>query len=153
MLLNFLLVAVLLAALAIAIVHCLHAPLMREREWQEWFRGTLRALESAVITTDPHGRITLMNAAAEKLTAWREADAIGRPIASVFRLVDEWTRGPVVNPTSKAFYRNAIVGPSTGTLLLAKDGRTQRIDERAAPLRDEQGRAFGSLLIFRPIAG
>jgi PAS domain S-box-containing protein len=153
MLLISLLVAALLAALAFATVHCLHAPLMREREWQAWFRGTLRALESAVITTDPHGRVTLMNAAAEQVTAWREADAIGRPIASVFRLVDEWTRGPVVNPTVKAFYRNAVVGPSMGTFLLTKDGRTQRIDERAAPMRDQQGRRFGSLLIFKPIAG
>lgn len=120
----------------------------REREWHGWVRGTLRAVQDAAITTYMNGRVTSMNTGAECLTGWQESDALGRPLGGVFRLVDEETRRPVVNPVLKAMYRRAVVGPSPRTLLVSKDGREHRIVDRAAPICDDRGCLCGCMLLF-----
>src|SRR5262249_19975769 len=50
---------------------------------------TLKSIGDAVIVTDARGDVTLMNAVAERLTAWREGDALGRPLSSIFRIINE----------------------------------------------------------------
>ena len=120
----------------------------RAHEWHAWVRGTLRAVRDAAITTDIDGRVMSMNIGAECLTGWREADAIGRPLCGVFRLIDEETRRPVVNPVLKAIYKQAVVGPSPRTILVSKDGSEHRILERAAPISDDRGCLCGCMLVF-----
>ncbi|AZO36724.1 EAL domain-containing protein [Mesorhizobium sp. M2A.F.Ca.ET.037.01.1.1] len=50
---------------------------------------TLASIGQAVISTDAEGRLDYMNAGAERLLACSLAAARGRPIASLFRLVDK----------------------------------------------------------------
>src|ERR1700722_10309486 len=65
----------------------------------EWLRITLSSIGDAVIATDAEGRVTFMNGVAEGLTGWAEAEANGRPLSDVFRIINEQTRRPVENPT------------------------------------------------------
>ena len=57
-------------------------------ESREWLAATLRSVGEAVIANDRNGAVSFMNAAAEKLTGWREEDAKGRPLSDVLRLLD-----------------------------------------------------------------
>jgi PAS domain-containing protein len=47
---------------------------------------TLNSIGEAVISTNNSGKITYFNAAAEALTAWRRAEAIGRSLQDVIRI-------------------------------------------------------------------
>jgi PAS domain-containing protein len=50
---------------------------------------TLGSIGDAVITTDTEGLVTFLNRAAESLTGWTHDDARGRPLADVFRIINE----------------------------------------------------------------
>ena len=110
---------------------------------------TLRSIGDAVITTDPAGRVTLLNPVAQVLTGWTEASAIGQPIERVFHIVQEETRRPVEDPVSKVFREGRIVGLANHTLLLSRDGRETPIEDSGAPIRATDGSLIGIVLVFR----
>lgn len=58
-------------------------------ELAERLRITLGSIGDAVIATDPNGAVTYMNPVAEDLTGWTLADATGKPLPDVFRIVNE----------------------------------------------------------------
>ena len=77
-------------------------PRRPSRQERERLRVTLSSIGDAVIATDAEGRVTFMNAVAEALTGWPQAEAAGRPLPEVFRIVNEHTREPVENPALRA---------------------------------------------------
>ncbi len=121
-------------------------------EQQEWFRVTLASIGDAVIVTDGETRITYMNPAAEKLTAWPETEAKGRPLIQVFNIVNEETHKTVESPVVKAIRAGTIVGLANHTLLLARDGTEKPIDDSAAPIRDDRGKILGVVMVFHDIS-
>jgi PAS domain S-box-containing protein len=117
----------------------------------EWLRITLSSIGDAVISTDAEGRVTFMNGVAESLTGWAEAEGVGRCLTDVFRIVNEQTRQPIENPTTRALREGAVVGLVNHTVLLGKNGTERVIDDSAAPIRDGRGQVAGCVLIFRDI--
>jgi PAS domain S-box-containing protein len=117
---------------------------------RERFRTTLTSIGDAVVVTDAHGRITLLNPVAQALTGWG-GEALGQPLDTVFRIVNETTRETVENPVSKVIRLGAIVGLANHTVLIAKDGSELPIDDSGAPIRDIRGRIVGVVLVFRDI--
>jgi PAS domain S-box-containing protein len=118
---------------------------------KERLRTTLASIGDAVIATDTEGRITNMNAVAESLTAWTLADAVGKPLAAVFRIVNQKTGQEVGNPAQRALGEGVIVGLANHTILIRKDGTERPIDDSAAPIRDALGHILGCVLVFRDI--
>ncbi|HEY4185405.1 MAG TPA: ATP-binding protein [Polyangia bacterium] len=113
---------------------------------------TLRSIGDAVITTDNVGRITFMNPVAEQLTGWGEAEARGRPLRAVFRIVNEHTRREVESPVDKVLKEGAVVGLANHTVLLGlRPGQETPIDDSGAPIRDESG-VHGVVLVFRDVS-
>ncbi|MCE9547499.1 MAG: DUF4118 domain-containing protein, partial [Planctomycetia bacterium] len=68
-----------------------------ERE-RERFRITLASITDAVMVTDPDGRITFLNPAAEQLTGWDLLSAAGARLDEIFQIVQEETRQRVEYP-------------------------------------------------------
>ena len=122
------------------------------RKQRELFRTTLASIGDAVITTDNHGQVTFLNPVAASMTGWKDEEAKGQPLESVFHIVNEDTRLPVDNPALKALHEGKIVGLANHTLLVGRDGSERPIDDSAAPIRDEQGTVAGVVLIFRDIS-
>jgi len=118
---------------------------------REVLRVTLSCMGDAVITTDNDGRITSLNAVAQALTGWTEGTAIGQPLDTVFRIVNEQTRSPVESPAKRALREGVIVGLANHTLLISKEGSERPIDDSAAPILDSEGTLVGCVLIFRDI--
>jgi PAS domain S-box-containing protein len=121
----------------------------RQREHHERLHAMLACFEAAIILTDARGTVTAMNGAAESLTGWDEAAAVGMPVGAVFQLLDRRTHRPVVNPVVRALYKDIIVGPSHDTILLSKDGKERQVRDTASPIYDHRGRIVGCALIGR----
>lgn len=128
------------------------ARLEKEDEARQWVSTTLRSIGDAVIATDAAGRIAFMNPVAERLTAWSEADAIGQPLDVVFHILSEHTRRPVENPVTKVLREGKVVGLANHTVLAARTGREVPIDDSGAPIRGEDGRVVGVVLVFRDVS-
>jgi PAS domain S-box-containing protein len=118
---------------------------------QEQLRVTLTSIGDAVITTDAEGRVTLLNPVAETLTGWTNGDATGKPLPTVFHIVNERTRQAVENPVAKVLATGGIVGLANHTVLIAKDGTERAIDDSGAPIRDSKGNVTGVVLVFRDL--
>jgi PAS domain S-box-containing protein len=120
-------------------------------EERERLRITLASIGDAVVATDAAGRVTFMNGVAEALTGWPQAEAAGRPLPEVFRIVNEWTRLPAENPALRALREGVVVGLANHTVLIARDGTERPIDDSAAPIRDGAGPPAGAVLVFRDV--
>jgi len=118
----------------------------------ERLRTTLASIGDAVITTDMAGCITTMNAVAEQLTGWTNAEAAGQSLDAVFQIVNEATRQPVENPALRALKEGILVGLANHTVLIAKDRKERHIHDSAAPIRCREGELVGCVLVFRDIS-
>ncbi len=137
-------------SLIIAIGEAMRAAKARANQQRDTLRVTLASIGDAVITTDTKGRITYLNGVAELLTGWTAKEAIGQSVQAVFLIVNEETRQPVANPVPRALERGAV-GLANHTVLVRKHGGEVPIDDRASPIRDEQGQVSGCVLIFRDV--
>jgi PAS domain S-box-containing protein len=120
-------------------------------EGREVLRVTLASIGDAVVTTDIRGRVTYLNSVAESLTGWQQDEAVGQPLETVFRIVNEETREQVESPATRALREGLIVGLANHTVLITKDGSERPIDDSAAPIRDAEGRLTGCVLVFRDV--
>jgi PAS domain S-box-containing protein len=140
------------AALIISSITAAHqrtaATLRAEREQ---LRVTLASIGDAVLSTDSQGRVVFLNGVAESLTGWSLADAVDKDIAEVFQIINAESRQPVESPVARVLREGAITGLANHTLLIARDGAERPIDDSGAPLRDNTGQLWGTVLVFRDI--
>lgn len=121
------------------------------RESEERFRVTLLSVGDAVITTDQFGNITLINKIAEEITGWDKENVIGKPINSVFNIVNEYSRTKVENPVEKVLETGRIIGLANHTVLICDDGTERPIADSAAPIKDSNGNIVGVVLVIRDV--
>ena len=119
------------------------------RASEEKYRTTFSSIGDAVISTDVAERVVGINSAAEALTGWKEKDAVGQPLATVFRIINEKTRNPIASPADKVLAEGKIVALANHTLLLCRDGREIPIADSGAPIKNEKGEITGVVLVFR----
>ncbi len=117
---------------------------------QERAEVTLHSIGDGVITTDATGRIDYLNPVAEQYTGWSSADAGGKPLDLVYRVVDERTKKVVVHGEGA----NPGDGNSTGLALslLGRQGNTCLIRESHAPIRGRSGNVVGQVIVFHDVS-
>lgn len=123
--------------------------LAREERARALLAITLHSIGDAVMATDPEGRVTFMNAVAERLTGWRESEARGQRLEEVFDILSEETRIRCESPVVKVLREGRVVGLANHTVLRHRSGKETPIDDSAAPIRDAAGALFGVVLVFR----
>ena len=121
------------------------------KESQLRWATTLSSIGDAVIATDTAGKITFINAVAENLTGWKLSEASGQPVESVFHIVNEYSRQIIDSPVAKVIRDGVIVGLANHTILIRKDGSEVPIDDSGAPIKYEDGRVKGAVLVFRDV--
>jgi len=113
---------------------------------------TLNSIGDAVISTDVEGRVSYLNAVAERSTGWSLSDAMNRPLEDVFEIIDSVTRAKIGNPMAKAAEVNATVGLPPTCILIRRDGVELAIEDSAAPIHDRQGRVTGAVMVFHDVS-
>jgi diguanylate cyclase (GGDEF)-like protein/PAS domain S-box-containing protein len=105
-----------------------------------------------IITTDHEGRVQYLSPFAERLTGWTAIEARNKPLDRIFRLGQEGGTLPGEPPAP------GLSGEHTGpadveeSLLIARDGQRFAIEHSAAPLRAEQGRISGTIIVFNDVS-
>ncbi len=110
---------------------------------------TLRSIGDGVITTDTLGNVVIMNKVAEDLCGWKQEEAQGKPLASVFNIINQSTRTPHENPVEKVLSTGLIIELANHTLLISRDGTERIIADSGAPIKDKESKTIGVVLVFR----
>lgn len=110
---------------------------------------TLDSIGDAVIVTDNKGSVVRMNPVAERLLGFVLAEGHGRKLEEVFCVEDEETGEPLESPYRRVLRERAIVGPTSRSVLISRDGTRRPISHSAAPVRNEAGGVRGVVLVFR----
>ena len=116
---------------------------------ERWLATVLKSIGDAVIASDTDRRITFMNTVAERLTGWKQEDALGRKLTEVLNI-----KGQDLLDLEKHLVEKVIIGGLTinlieDRLLLAKDGTEILITDSVAPIKDDNGETPGTVLVFR----
>lgn len=106
----------------------------------------LSAIGDAVIACDVHQRITVFNPVAESLIGWRVADAVGRPLNDIVRLVAPGSLVPITNCIEAA-----VPGRPVRVWLEDRSGHRRPVEYRISSLF-ERGESVGSVLTFRDVS-
>ena len=112
---------------------------------------TLSCIGDAVMTTDAFGNVTFLNDVAVKLTGWKLSEAAGKPLHTIFNIVNEATRQSVVNPVDQVLQEHKTVLLANHTVLIARDGTEYNIEDSAAPIFLENGELLGCVLVFHDV--
>ncbi len=117
--------------------------------------ATLRAVGDGVISCDRSGCISLMNAKAEALTGWTEAEALGKPLPGVFRLFEE--NAPEVSLTDLLLAGRYTPEHTARLSAMGRDGSRFAAELHVSPIPgldsgpDEPSFA-GTVLVFRDVS-
>ncbi len=132
-----------------------------QAEWEartsrELMTAALGSIADAVITVDAEGQVTYVNAAAEALTGWPAAHAVGRDISEVaFVIAADDSAGDGRRNLLEEHMRGVIKGGALATradmTLVARQGTNMYVDVTAAPLRGEGETVTGAVLALRDI--
>jgi PAS domain S-box-containing protein len=113
---------------------------------RKWLQTTLACMGDGVIATDSHGRITLLNPAAERMTACQASQALGQSLDHLFRV--SCTDGEkLAEPVRRVLEE---LQPHTACGYIAGQRSSDRIPiaYHASPIVD-QGQVLGAVIVFR----
>ncbi|MFH1010022.1 MAG: PAS domain S-box protein [bacterium] len=103
-----------------------------------------------MLVADGEGQVIFLNPTAENLTGWRCDDAFGKSLHEVFRAASEESEQPIEISVIKVAHGDNPLS-LRHTVLTAKNGVKRAIDGSCAPLKDEQQKVLGIVLVFREI--
>ncbi len=143
-----LLAGIVIAVLVIRIVSRTQTRLEREKELAE---VTLHSIVDGVITTDAAGRVEYLNPVAEHYLGWRSAEAAGRPLAEVYRVVDERSGKPIETlPLTEM--RPAAEAEPAAVRLVDRSGRECPVRYSHSPIRGRDGAVHGMIVVFHDVS-
>jgi diguanylate cyclase (GGDEF)-like protein/PAS domain S-box-containing protein len=119
---------------------------------KERSESILSSIGDAVLCTDIAGNVTSLNAVAETMTGWRRAEACGRPLAEVFKIIDGATRLPARDPLERAAEKDQTVRPIGNCVLIRRDGFECAIEDCTAAIHDRAGHVIGAVIVFHDVS-
>ncbi len=138
-------------AIAVENVRLLRTALKEQRKIEH----ILHSIADGVYTVDRELRILSFNAAAERITGWKESEVFGRHCAEVLQEQDEYGNPLCQNSCllQKAMDKiEKLVALKAGTVLIGKDGRRIPVTTSAAPCLDSEDQVIGAVAVFRDVS-
>ena len=121
-------------------------------EEKERAEVTLQSIADAVITTDRSGTVDYINPIAEKMTGWPAAEARGRNVTEIVKLVADGGHEPVEDPVRLALASGEPLHLADQTALVSRRGLEIPIQATVAPIRDRAGHTAGAVIVFSDVS-
>jgi PAS domain S-box-containing protein len=136
-----------------ALRYAVEREIIEERLFNEKERAqvTLNSIGDAVVGTGIDGSITFFNRAAGRMTGWSLADAVGRPVAEVFRILNAATHEVATSSTGRAAGHFDTRHLPMNRILVRRDGFETHIEDSASPILDQNGQVTGSVIVLRDV--
>ena len=114
-------------------------------------RTTLMSIGDGVIVINGKGKVSRINPEAERLTGWKAKNAVGKPLDTVFHIINKATGKRCLSPFNIVIStgKNYTLGRSTQ--LIAKNGAIYYISDSAAPVFDDNKQINNVVLCFKDI--
>ena len=110
---------------------------------------TLVSIGDGVMVVNREGNIEMLNKVAECLTGWTAEEACGRPYADVFQLSHEHAQSVMKDPIRDVLATDSVQMLGNHAVLTSKDGVKYDLEDSAAPIKDDEGKTVGVVLVFR----
>jgi len=144
-----LLAGVVIAVLTVRIVARTENRLEREKELAE---VTLHSIVDGVITTDAAGRIEYLNPIAERFLGWPSAEAVGKQLSEVYRVVDERTGSPLDALPLTGEQGGVADAEPVAVRLVDRNGRECPVRYSHAPIKGRDGSVHGMIVVFHDVS-
>ncbi|HEV7344380.1 MAG TPA: diguanylate cyclase [Devosia sp.] len=118
---------------------------------KERLRITLEAIADGMISADENGRVLFINPAAELLTGYSAAEAVGQEVHHIFALRDGATGALQECPVSMCLASERSAQLDDDVILVARSGTERDIRCTAAPVRTPAGALAGAVLVFQDV--
>jgi len=122
--------------------------LAREKARDE---AILTGIGDGVFVLDSEERIILFNPTAEKISGFAAKEAIGRKYTDILKFIFEKDGSINDEFIKETMAKGKITQMASHTFLIKKDGSKVPVADSAAPIKDEQGRIFGYVVVFRDV--
>ncbi|MEA5594249.1 diguanylate cyclase domain-containing protein [Rivularia sp. UHCC 0363] len=122
------------------------------RQEKQQLSVIINSMGCGVIVTDINSCIEIINPVAEALTGWQRKEAIGKNLLEVFQLKDAETEEEIDNLAARVIETGEVLSLPENCKLIAKDGSETSIGDNVAPMRDEDGKILGAVLVFQDIS-
>lgn len=113
---------------------------------------TLRSIADGVISIDTKGCVTFINPVAQRLTGYKEQDALGKDITLIMNLRSATTRELMINPALYALENKRSMSVAFNATLVSRHGQVCHIEDTASPIIDDQGVVLGAVIVFQDIS-
>ncbi|ELY2667281.1 diguanylate cyclase [Cronobacter sakazakii] len=111
---------------------------------------TLDSIGEAVICTDVDMNVTFMNPVAEKMSGWRQEEAIGQSILTILRITFG-DNGPLLDDIHSGEATHAGTGIEQDVVLHCRSGGNYDIHYTITPLSTLEGENIGSVLVIHDV--
>lgn len=112
---------------------------------------TLDSIGDGVVRSDRSGKVTFINSAAEVMTEWAAAEAVGKRVGEVIQLEGDRQTPPQERPPSTR-RGNRVTQLDADCVLVRRSGAKVPIAGSIAPIRDRDGRSSGEVMVFRDVS-
>jgi len=143
-----LLAGIVIAVWVIRIVAATESKLEHEKELAQ---VTLHSIVDGVITTDAAGRIEYLNPVAERYLGWSSAEAFGKPLSEIYRVLDERTAKPI-DPLPLTETSAANEAELVAVRLVDRKGRECPVRYSHAPILGHDGSVHGLSVVFHDVS-
>ena len=122
------------------------------REQKEKLVRILQGVGDGLFVVDENYKVIMFNPAAEKISGFLVNEIIDKRYDDVLKFIYEENGKINDGFIKKAFKTGEIQQMKNHTLLVTKTGKRVPVSDSAAPLKDEQGKVIGCVIIFVDIS-
>jgi PAS domain S-box-containing protein len=132
-------------------LHTAEARTQEFEESQRWLGAVLGSIGDSVIVTENTGKIVFTNPVAKQLLGDGHELYAGQLARDAIRLVDESTQEPLADVYQDVLRTGETVFPTAKLVLQRRDGKNIPVSQVVSPLRGEDRRVTGAVIVLRDL--